>query len=96
MPQEMKEIRGTVLSASATGLAAKGRCAEGKGRGGEAPAVQGGNVRDGHAPHGGDGRAEGSARMEGPGGFLRRSRQMIARIVALHGGRIQRGSSDGR
>lgn len=29
-------------------------------------------------------------------GVLRRARQMIARIVALHGGRIQRGSNDGR
>lgn len=90
MPQEMKEIRGTVLSASATGLAAKGGCAERKGRGGEAPAS------GEETPTKGYGHAGEPARREGPGGVLRRSRQMIARIIMMHGGRIQRGSTDGR
>lgn len=89
MPQRLREIRGTVLSASARGLAAIGGSAEEKGRGTEAPAGRE------ETPAMGQGSAEDPAQAEGGCGTRSRSRQMIARIIAMHGGRVQKGKRDG-
>ncbi len=89
MTERSRRVRSTQESASATGLAARGGGAEEKGRGSEAPAGREETPAMGH------GRAEETARIELPGSVLRRSRQMIARVIGMYGGRIQRGKSDG-
>lgn len=90
-------VRNTQTTSATAGLAA-GAGAQERTPESERPAgqgqpleVKGGNGASGPEPD----RTQNGAGREGGDGAGKRSRQLIARIVRLHGGRIQRGKSDG-